>query len=36
MSRSLFAPLFEYIEANLHAKINLPDAARAVSLSPVH
>lgn len=36
MSALLFAPLFEYIEANLHAKINIPDAARTVSLSPVH
>lgn len=36
MSAPLFAPLFEYIEANLHTKINMPDAARTVSLSPVH
>lgn len=36
MSTPLFAPLFQYIEANLNKKINIEDAARTIFLSPVH
>lgn len=36
MSSPLFAPLFQYIEANLHKKINIEDAAHTIFLSPVH
>lgn len=36
MSTPLFAPLFQYIEANLHKKISIEDAARTIFLSPVH
>lgn len=36
MSTPLFAPLFEYIEANLHKKIRIEDAAHTIFLSPVH
>lgn len=35
MSTPLFAPLFQYIEANLNKKINIEDAARTIFLSPV-
>ncbi len=36
MSTPLFAPLFQYIETNLHKKINIEDASRTIFLSPVH
>ncbi|MDE7300220.1 MAG: AraC family transcriptional regulator [Lachnospiraceae bacterium] len=36
MSEIRFEPLFQYIEANLHRKISLSEAARAALFSPAH